>query len=80
MVRPALTTVRQPKDELGRRAAQLLLNALNGEKIEGGIYLDPELVIRESCGFRRKEGSSGSSESDRNRVGEFRSGDTHQLQ
>lgn len=56
MVQPPLTTVRQPKDELGRQAARTLLGMLNGgAPLAGGIYLAPELIIRESCGGARRE-------------------------
>lgn len=51
MVVPPLTTVAQPKAELGRQAARTLLQMLNeGAVVAGGIYLDPELVVRQSCG------------------------------
>ncbi len=51
-VRPALTTVRQPIEEIGRRAVEMLI-----EMIETGaapdpppqIVLAPELVVRGSC-------------------------------
>lgn len=50
---PALTTVRQPKGELGQEALRLLLRLVAGEKLEPGscVHLLPtELVVRESCG------------------------------
>jgi LacI family transcriptional regulator len=55
MVQPPLTTVRQDKLELGRQAVRTLLGMLGGQApMTGGILLDPELVIRESCGAVRK--------------------------
>jgi len=48
-VTPALTTVRQPMDELGRIAATLLAQRIDGEPAESRT-LDSELVIRASCG------------------------------
>jgi DNA-binding LacI/PurR family transcriptional regulator len=52
-VRPALTTVRQPMDELGRKAVELLLSMIEGEAPCDPcprLVLDPELTIRDSCG------------------------------
>lgn len=49
-----LTTVRQPKADLGRQAARLLLAELSGVKMAGGVILDPELVVRSSCGASRQ--------------------------
>ncbi len=45
-----LTTIHQPAGEIGRRAAELLLQRLDGKPHAGGetIRLVPELVIRES--------------------------------
>lgn len=51
-VRPALTTVRQFKYELGYRAAQMLFELLEHPG-EGRVEeIGTELVIRESCGYR----------------------------
>jgi LacI family transcriptional regulator len=49
-VRPAITTVRQPLETMGRVAAQMLLDILRdpGRKKEN-IELPTELVIRDSC-------------------------------
>jgi LacI family transcriptional regulator len=50
-VRPALTTVRQPFHELGERAAQLLLTAVEGSADVGEPIreeIQPELVVRDS--------------------------------
>ncbi len=47
---PALTCVRQPDYEIGRVAANLLLDMLAGEPIKTDrVILDPELIVRESC-------------------------------
>lgn len=49
-VHPPLTTVRQPLEEMGQRAARLLLNYINNPNAEVEcIELPTELVIRESC-------------------------------
>ena len=48
---PALTCVRQPDYEIGRVAANLLLDILAGVPVEQDrVILSPELVVRESCG------------------------------
>jgi len=51
-IRPALTTVRQPIEELGRKAVELLLTMIASETSCDPCYqlvLEPELIIRESC-------------------------------
>lgn len=48
---PSLTTVRQPIDESGRKAAELLIARIQGAVQEPReIVLKTELVVRESCG------------------------------
>jgi DNA-binding LacI/PurR family transcriptional regulator/signal transduction histidine kinase len=47
---PALTTVRQPLYELGRRASEMLLAKLDGQAVASDVILATEPVIRESCG------------------------------
>jgi DNA-binding LacI/PurR family transcriptional regulator len=47
-VQPPLTTVRQPKEEMGRRAAAILLDLLKGEQMDSQISVPGELVVRES--------------------------------
>jgi LacI family repressor for deo operon, udp, cdd, tsx, nupC, and nupG len=47
---PALTTVRQPKEELGRRAMTMLLSLLNSESTEKAVTVKGELVVRASTG------------------------------
>lgn len=50
LVRPALTTVSQPLEKMGRVATQMLLDLLQDpEKEAGRIELPTELVIRDSC-------------------------------
>src|SRR5579884_2527362 len=51
-LQPALTTVRQPKIEMGRQAAQMLLDLLAGERVESKIEVQGELIIRASTGPR----------------------------
>ena len=53
---PALTTVKQPTEEMGRRAAELLfaqIEAKPGTQLEPAcVRLPCELIIRQSCGAR----------------------------
>jgi len=51
---PPLTTIRLPAYEQGLRAAEMLINTIEGAgPAEKGLLLDTELVIRESCGSNR---------------------------
>jgi LacI family transcriptional regulator len=54
---PALTAVRQPVIEMGRLSAQLLLKRIQGEIVPSSVktVLPVTLVIRESCGCKRKD-------------------------
>ena len=48
---PPLTTVKQPGYELGVNAAELLIKRLNNrDASKMNILLNPELVVRDSCG------------------------------
>jgi LacI family transcriptional regulator, repressor for deo operon, udp, cdd, tsx, nupC, and nupG len=48
---PPLTTVHAPEIELGQEAARMLVKLINGVKVENPhLSLEPELMIRESCG------------------------------
>src|SRR6516162_723618 len=50
--RPRLTTVELPKHQLGTDAAELLLRRISGDTSKPVVKkLQPELRIRESCGF-----------------------------
>jgi len=52
-VRPALTTLRQPMEQIGREAVELLLKMIGGELSSDPwppLWLDPELVVRDSSG------------------------------
>jgi diguanylate cyclase (GGDEF)-like protein len=52
-VSPPLTTVRQPLEEQGRRAAELLLGKIAGRPTPEQVVLHTELVTRSSCGCPR---------------------------
>jgi len=49
-LQPPLTTVRQPKKELGRRATELLLTLLKGVPAERTVVMKGELIARGSSG------------------------------
>ena len=50
--RPRLTTVELPKHQLGSESAELLIRRIEGDKSKPTLLkLQPELRIRESCGF-----------------------------
>jgi len=50
--RPRLTTVELPKHQLGSEAAELLIRRIAGDTSAPVLRkLQPELRIRESCGF-----------------------------
>jgi len=50
-----LTTVRQPVYEMGRRAAQKLIDIIEGRSTDvEEIVVKADLVIRESCGCKKK--------------------------
>lgn len=50
--RPRLTTVELPKHQLGSEAAELLMRRISGDHSPAVVKkLQPELRVRESCGF-----------------------------
>lgn len=49
-VHPALTTVRLPKAELGRRSWEILRDQLGARETTASVRLEPSLVVRESAG------------------------------
>lgn len=56
---PSLTSVRQPVQDRGARAAQLLLDYVEGvEKDTRQVLLPTELVIRQSCGAHLSFGTA----------------------
>jgi DNA-binding LacI/PurR family transcriptional regulator len=62
---PRLTTIRQPLSNMGRIAAQCLLNRIHGtERFREEIMVEPELVVRESTqATERTDRSSGGKKS-----------------
>jgi LacI family transcriptional regulator len=54
MTNPLLTTVRVPMSQMGANAIELLCNRIeNPEKEPARVSLEAELVVRNSCRFRR---------------------------
>ncbi len=52
---PALTTIAQPRMDIGMRAAHLLINRIEGDtEPPKQVVLPTSLVIRESCGARSR--------------------------
>ncbi|GKV66942.1 MULTISPECIES: LacI family DNA-binding transcriptional regulator [unclassified Sporosarcina] len=53
---PGLTTIHQPRYEIGKRAMSLLLLKIENAEIEKPhIILEDQLIIRDSCGYNLKE-------------------------
>jgi LacI family repressor for deo operon, udp, cdd, tsx, nupC, and nupG len=53
LLEPSLTTIDQPKYEMGKKAMILLLKLLNGENLNQKKYvMQDKLIIRESCGIK----------------------------
>jgi LacI family transcriptional regulator len=52
---PALTTVRQPVQQMGSKAAEVLINVIENDiTATQKLILDTELVVRESCGASKR--------------------------
>ncbi|MBN1452150.1 MAG: LacI family DNA-binding transcriptional regulator [Anaerolineales bacterium] len=49
-LRPALTTVRAPIEQVGREGVRQLVRLIRGQQAEAFVLLQTEIVIRESCG------------------------------
>ena len=52
---PALSTVRQPIDVMGKTAIEMLEKIWAGESVEHEVYLPEEVVCRGSCGCRLED-------------------------
>jgi GntR family transcriptional regulator, arabinose operon transcriptional repressor len=49
-----LTTIHQPVDKIGKWAVDIVNNRINREDMGNRIILRPTLVVRESCGARKR--------------------------
>ena len=47
---PPLTTIRQPMQELGSTAFEVLYSMLSTGKADADVVLPVQLIVRESCG------------------------------
>ncbi|SFT21020.1 transcriptional regulator, LacI family [Paenibacillus sp. BC26] len=57
LLRPLLTTIRQPADRIGAAATEVLLKRIDGSmKRAANQRIDPELVLRQSTGAVKKHG------------------------
>lgn len=56
IIEPTLTTVDQPKYEIGKKAMDLLLKIIEGEVLQNKMkfVLKDNIIIRQSCGFTKK--------------------------
>jgi len=55
-LRPALTTVRQPIEKIGKNGVELLLEMIKEESAPDPLprlLIEPELIVRESCAAPR---------------------------
>jgi len=58
-IRPTLTTISQPLQQLGEAAAKILIEQLEGSRTdELTIEIKGELMVRDSCGAKRKEANT----------------------
>lgn len=54
---PALTTVNQPSYQMGSLSAEILINMIRGDSMTSKrVILEPEIIIRESCGLGKDSG------------------------
>jgi DNA-binding LacI/PurR family transcriptional regulator len=70
-LRPPLTAVAQPAEEIGRAAAQLLLERLNEPgRLPRRVVLPTRLIIRASCGAHAPAGAESAAASIARKHGE----------
>lgn len=66
---PPLTTFRMPKYEMGQRAAEMLIGMINSRVVrESRVVVDPQLIVRESCGYKEFISAKGVTASSRRRA------------
>ena len=57
IIEPAITTIDQPKLEMGIKAMEMLFELIDGKTLEEDqIILEHKLIVRESCGAGLKKG------------------------
>ena len=47
---PPLTTTKQDKEKIGRLAAMMLYDLIHNQLASSSVLVEPELVVRQSCG------------------------------
>jgi LacI family transcriptional regulator len=50
-VTPPLTTIRQDAFRIGKLAAEIVVNRIEGREQPNRTILPPKLIVRESCGI-----------------------------
>jgi LacI family transcriptional regulator len=48
---PPLTTTKQDKEKIGRLAAMMLYDLIHNQLSSSSVLVEPELVVRQSCGY-----------------------------
>lgn len=48
-INPELTTIRQPQEDIGQTAMKVMLNILNGGKVNQDTVIPTQLLVRSSC-------------------------------
>jgi LacI family transcriptional regulator len=56
--RPPLTTIDMNLRELGQEAGRRLIQMIDGTELHGVLRIPATLVVRESCGARRAQGTT----------------------
>jgi DNA-binding LacI/PurR family transcriptional regulator len=51
---PPLTVVSQPTEQMGQKAAELLLGSLKGERCANTVVFEPQLIVRRSTGAPKR--------------------------
>ena len=55
-----LTTIHQPADLIGKKAVDVIKRRIDGIDVENRIVLKPSLIIRDSCGAKKRWGIKSS--------------------
>ena len=57
LISPSITTIIQPEERIGKVAGELILKRIQNleERYSQKIVLDPDILIRESCGYISKK-------------------------
>ncbi|MDR6226753.1 LacI family transcriptional regulator [Desmospora profundinema] len=58
LVDPPLSTVKQDKEKIGKLAAYMLRDLMDKRTDSCSILVEPELIVRQSCGAKSRDGSN----------------------